>query len=145
MKGKIDKMNAWKSGKGFFIGIAGTDYMFYGSPTVSLGDVVEFELGKPTEDGKQKIKKIALAADGIEAFIDKAETPVFRAHDAPRIDAREEYWKAKEKRDLEKEPIHIRLSCLESAAAFSASDNDVDGDGVVLIAKRFEKYAKTGE
>jgi hypothetical protein len=140
MEGIITKLNAYKSGKGYFVGLDGTDYMYFGATTARIGDKVHFELGKPSKDGTPTIRKIV--ADGLEAFID-APAPVFRSHDAPKLDAREEYWKAKEKRDVEKEPIHIRLACLAAACAFVKGASV--GEDIILVAKRFEKYAKEGE
>jgi hypothetical protein len=137
MKGIITKLNAWKSGKGFFVGIDGIDYLCNGNPKIAIGDTVDYDTGTPTKDGKPTIKKIY--PNAIEAFVDepKKETQVFRNHDS-----REEYWKAKEKRDLEREPIHIRLECLK--AAVEAGSADVPSDKIVELARRFEKYAKEG-
>jgi len=139
MKGKITKMNAYKSGQGFFIGINGTDYMFFGSAQAKIGDEVQFEEGKPSKDGTPTIKSIK--PSGLEEFVDEDKPrsqQVFRAHD--QKDSREEYWKAKEKRDLEQLPANIRSACLASASEIGRQD----AEQVVLIAKRFEKYVREG-
>jgi hypothetical protein len=141
MEGIITKLNAYKSGKGYFVGLDGTDYMFFGATTARIGDKVHFELGKPSKDGTPTIRKIV--ADGLEAFID-APAPVFRSHDAPKMDAREEYWKAKEKRDLDNKPTEIRLACLAAACVFYSQQTVMHAD-VIGLCKRLETYAKEGE
>jgi hypothetical protein len=144
MKGKITKLNAWKSGKGFFVGIDGNDHMFYGSTKVKVGEEVEYELGKPTNDGTPKIAK--LYSTSLEAFVDEdkpnsATVAPYRAHDQAQ-GTREDYWKAKEQRDKEREPIMLRTSCLVSASnVFSGAQKE---EGIIELAKRFEKYIKEG-
>lgn len=144
MIGTVTKLNAYKSGKGFFVGIDGKDYMFFGNPGVKIGDKVRYESGF-TKDGKLSLKSIR--ADGPEAFIDD-KPKEFRAHDAPK-DSREEYWRNKEKRDIEREPIITRLSCISSACALMVGrnfeENILVSTPIIEIAKRFEKYAKSGE
>ena len=143
MIGIVTKLNAYKSGKGYFIGIDGQEYMYFGEPSLSIGALVEFEEGKPSKDGKKTIKGIHLvkqiALDEDKPF----KPPLYRAHDTPAKDSREEYWKNKEKRDLEKEPIITRLSCIASAVALA--DEMTTLEEVVFYAKRFEKYAVKGD
>jgi hypothetical protein len=145
MKGKITKLQAYPSGKGYFIGIDNKtpDFMFRGNPNVKIGEFVEFETGAPF-NGKPTIKTMRL--DSIEAYEapardeDRAKaTPVFRAHEAPK-DSREEYWKAKEKRDLEAKPIEIRLSCIASAVLLYKA-SETPAEIVIGAAKKFEAYA----
>ena len=59
MLGKITKLTKYKSGKGYFIGIDGKEYMFYGEPNVEVDDFVNFERGKDAPDGKPTIKTLS--------------------------------------------------------------------------------------
>ena len=151
VKGKVTKVNMWKSGKGAFIQIDGAkpDYVFYGTPLAKIGDEVEFEEGAPTKDGKPVIKKLVvkLLCGPVEAFEAPARdedrtkpTPVLRAHDAPKADAREQYWINKEKHDLVKDAVITRLSCISSACVL-LHDTGREDDALALAAK-FEKFAK---
>ena len=145
MKGKVTKINLWKSGKGCFIQIDGTkpDFLFYGKTDVKVGEAVNYEIGKDAPDGKPTLKSIR--ADGIEAFEARDEdrakpTQIYRAHDAPKADAREEYWKLKEKRDAEREPSITRLSCISSACAVYEGAQGSD-DKILALAAKFEAFA----
>ena len=146
MKGKVTKLNLWKSGKGCFIQIDGTkpDFLFYGKTDVKVGEAVNYEIGKDAPDGKPTLKSIR--ADGIEAFEARDEDRAkptqipYRAHDAPKLDSREAYWAAKEKRDAEREPIITRLSCISSACVL-LHDTGREDDALALAAK-FEAFAK---
>lgn len=119
MRGKITKINGWPSGKGSFVGIDGKkpDFLYYGSLTAQLGSVVEYEIGKPARDGKPTIGEIRPV--GIEAFVDEDKprsAPIQNNHPAnPSKDSRENYWQAKEKRDIERLPVDVMLSCISSA------------------------------
>jgi hypothetical protein len=142
-KGKITKLNAWKSGKGSFIGIDGKEYVILTGTDAKIGDAVEFEIGTKFFSGKAVISKLLLP---LEAYVQPARdedrakaTPVFRAHEAPK-DSREAYWQAKEKRDLEAKPIEIRLSCIASACVFY-SQQAVMHEDVLGFAKKLEAYA----
>lgn len=146
MKGKITKITEYKSGKGAFIGIDNKkqDYMFFGTLDANVGEEVEFEEGKPTGKGNPTIKTIKPLA--IESFT----TPVLRAHDAPKADAREQYWINKEKHDLVKDAVITRLSCISSACQILTGSPTLprtpeDRETIIVFAKRFEQYAKTGE
>lgn len=147
MKGTLTKLTPYKSGKGYLIGIDSKtpDYMFFGGlgEEIKEGAFVDFITGRPSKDGKPTIKSLKL--DAIEAFVTRDEDSpiktVFRAHDAPKVDSREEYWKGKEKRDLEREPIITRLSCISSAAQVysGAQGQDVK---ILELAAKMEKFAK---
>lgn len=144
-KGKITKLKAYTSGKGYFIGInnAPNDFMFFGSlgPEIKIGSEIEYEEGKPTKD-HPTIKTLKHAP--IEAFIDEDKprsAPVFRQHDAPKTDNREAYWAGKEKRDLEREPVITRLSCLSSASMVYEGAQGSD-EKIIALAARFERFAK---
>ena len=62
MRGKITKMKIWKSNKGCFIGIDNgeADYLYNKLPKIRIGDEVEYDTGKPTEDGKPTLSKLVL-------------------------------------------------------------------------------------
>ena len=85
VSGKVTKKNAYKSSNGFFIGINGNDYMFFGQTDIEVGDNVVAVEGKPSKSGTPTIKSIAV--DDIEAFAideDKSRSgKIFRAHDQP--------------------------------------------------------------
>jgi len=148
-KGKVTKLNNYKSGKGCFIQIDGKqpDFAHFGHPDIKVGDTVVFETGKPMDDGSPTIKTIH--ADAIEAFVDEDKArsaPILRAHDAPKLDSREAYWAAKEKKDAEREPIITRLSCISSAAQVysGAQGKSVIWAEVMELAAIMEKFAKEG-
>lgn len=145
-KGIVKKLNAYKSGKGYFIGLEGQteDYMFFGSlgKEIQIGTPIVFDIGRPSKDNRPTIKSIQ--SDTIEAFEARDEdrakaTPILRAHDNPK-DSREAYWLNREKHDLEKDATITRLSCLSSAV----DDCKRTNKDVIETAKRFETFAKEG-
>jgi hypothetical protein len=146
-KGKITKITPYKSGKGYFIGIEGqpNDFMFFGSLNLYVGDSVVYEEGRPSKDGRPTIKIIR--ADTIEAYVDEDKSrsaPIqkeFRTHDAPKADAREDYWKNKEIAEAAQKPIITRLSCLSSAAQVYSGAQGQD-EKVLALAAKFEAFAK---
>ena len=140
MKGKIQKINQYKSGKGCFIGIGGTDYMFFGNPDAKVGDEVEYELGKINSMGKPTIKSIHSCA--IEAFIDEDKP---RSAPIPKKDERENYWAGKEQREIAKEPQETRIKCLTIAGMVFEGAQKGHDEEVIALARKFEKYAKSGE
>jgi hypothetical protein len=123
MEGIIQSINPYKSGKGAFIRIANTDYMFFGSLQVKEGEKVSFDLGKPSKDGKATIRTIR--PDRVKAFVDEDKprsAPIPTNHPPqtsaiPSKDSRENYWQSKEKRDIENKGIDVMLSCISSACA----------------------------
>jgi hypothetical protein len=149
-KGIITKITPYKSGKGYFIGIEGQpkDFMFFGKINLYVGDSVVYEEGRPSKDGRPTIKTIR--ADTIEAYVDEDKSrsaPIqkeFRTHDAPKADARENYWANKEKSDAEQKPIITRLSCISSACQLLQGEEN-ETEIVIAVAKKLERYAKTGE
>ena len=132
MIGKITKLNAYKSGKGYFIGINGKDHMFYGKPDVQVGDEVEYEMGKPSADGKPTIKTIKPTP--IEAYIDKP----YRAHDQPQRQVK------KDQKRMENEQ-NVRLKCLASACDFAGHGSETTMEDVLNMAVKFERYVKGGK
>ena len=113
MRGKITKMNAFKSGLGFFIGIDNgrSDYLCNGNPNVKVGDEVEYDTGEPTKDGKPTITSIR--RNTIEAFID-ADKPrsakiEYRAHDYPQW----QQEKDEKRQKLRLECVRIAATCLQ--------------------------------
>jgi hypothetical protein len=153
--GTITKINAYKTNTGYFIGINNEpiDYMFFGAlgKEIGIGTKVIFDEGKPKGD-RPTIKSIK--KDSVEAFIDEDKprsAPLLRAYDqgghsSANKDSRESYWHAKELRDIEREPIITRLSCLSSAATIIAAAHEtVSKSGVeastIDMAKKFEAYA----
>ena len=145
-------MTAYKSGKGYFVGIdnGASDYMFFGSTNLKIGETAIYEEGKPSRDGRPTIK--TMRSDAIEAFEARDEDRAkptqipYRAHDAPKLDSREAYWAAKEKKDAEREPIITRLSCISSAAQVysGAQGKSVIWAEVMELAAIMEKFAKEG-
>lgn len=137
MRGTITKMNEYKSGKGFFIQVDNKepDYLCWGHPGVKLGDVILYD-ERVTGDGKKSIRNIKL--DSVESYIDEPKQQ-------PKNDSRESYWAAKERRDIEKEPINIRISCLTAATQYAIGVRASNPEELITLAKRFEKYAKLGE
>ena len=152
MKGRITKFRVWKSNKGCFVGIDNgeADYLYNKIPKVSIGDTVEYDTGKPTDDGKPTISKLVVVGGPVEAFAQPANMtkpmPPYRAHDAPKADARETYWQNREKHDLAKDATITRLSCISSACELAAKQTSLipTEELVIKFAKRFEKYAKDG-
>ena len=144
-KGRITKLAAWKSGKGFFVGIDNKEYVILAATDAKVGDVVDYELANKYVYGKQVISKLLLPLEAYEAPArdeDRAKTtPVFRAHDTSKLDSREQYWANKEKHDLAKEPIHIRLECISSAAQVYSGAQGQD-EKILELAAKFEKFAK---
>ena len=150
MKGTVTKLNAYKNGNGYFIGIdhKEIDCMFYGflDPDIMVGDRVEYELGKPKND-HPTIKSIKPSA--VEAFIDEDKprsAPILRAHDqgghsSANKDSREAYWAAKEARDIAQEPIINRRYCLSSAAQVYSGAQGAD-EKILALAAKFEKFVK---
>lgn len=146
MKGRITKMNAYKDKTGYFIGIdnAPIDHAFFGSlgREITVGAQVIYEEGQKKLGNHPTLKYIKL--DAGEAYIDEDKprsAPILRAHDVQKMAARDEYWTNKERRDLEREPIITRLSCISSAVEMNSNATT---EGVIEAAKRFERYAKDG-
>ena len=145
-KGRITKLNNYKSGKGCFIQIDGKqpDFAHFGHPDIKVGDIVVFETGKPMDDGRPTIKTIH--ADAIEAFEARDEDRVkpnpipYRAHDAPKTDAKDEYWLNRGKQDLIKDATITRLSCISSACAVYEGAQGSD-DKILALAAKFEAFA----
>jgi hypothetical protein len=152
VKGKITKLNAWKTGKGSLIGIDGNEYIILAGTSCKVGDVVEYEIGNKFVYGKQVLSKLL---PPLEAFMDNhpemainpdnpRSAPLLRAHDTPQAsankDSREAYWQAKEKRDIEREPIITRLSCISSAAQVYSGAQGQD-EKILELARKFEAYA----
>lgn len=132
MRGKITKLRAYTSGKGYFIGIDGKDYMFYGNPGVKVGEQAEYEEGKSAADGKPTIKTIRPTA--IEAFVDEDKPrsqTLFRAHDQPQ-------WQQEKDRDRAK----FRLDCVRIAASLYSNDGGTPAEVIIKMAEKFEKYAR---
>lgn len=128
MIGKIIKLRAWKNCGGFFVGIEGkeNDYLYNGSCKAKLGDVVNFEEGRPTSDGKPTLKRGSVVPVPTEAHIDEdkprsATLPPYREHD----------WKD----EVDARRVKIRLECLRIA---------VDAGAVEPIekARQYEKYVR---
>jgi hypothetical protein len=147
-KGTITKLTQYKPGKGAFIGIdnAKPDFMFFGAINFKEGDSVLYEEGRPSKDGKPTIKSIS--KDTIEAFEARDEDRAkptqipYRNHDAPKVDAKDEYWLNRGKQDLIKDATITRLSCISSAVNAKTTENL---EGVIAMAKRFELFATKGE
>ena len=142
-KGKVTKLNNYKSGKGCFIQIDGKqpDFAHFGHPDIKVGDTVVFVTGKPMDDGRPTIKTIH--ADAIEAFVDEDKArsaPILRAHDAPKTDAKDEYWLNRGKQDLIKDATITRLSCISSACAVYEGAQGSD-DKILALAAKFEAFA----
>ena len=128
MKGTITKMRVWKSNKGCFIGIDNgeKDYMYNKVPKISVGDVVEYDTGKPTDDGKPTISKLVLIGGPVEAFVDEDKPqsntiPPYRTHD----------WKD----DVDVRRMKLRVDCLRLAVDAGATEP-------VEKARQFEKYVR---
>jgi hypothetical protein len=141
-------LTAYKSGTGFFIGIDDQkpDYAHFGAVNCKIGEMVVFERGKDMADGKPTIKSIS--KDTIEAFEARDEDRAkptqipYRNHDAPKVDAKDEYWLNRGKQDLIKDATITRLSCISSAVNAKTTENL---EGVIAMAKRFELFATKGE
>lgn len=63
MIGKIEKLNEWASGKGYFFEIAGETFVGNGKPNIVVGDEITFEKDKPfgndgTKFFAKKIRKL---------------------------------------------------------------------------------------
>lgn len=72
MKGKVEKLNLWNSGRGFFFEIEGQSYAGHGTPTFVPGDVIEFERDRLFgKDGKRYFANNIRKAEGIEAFLEE--------------------------------------------------------------------------
>ena len=134
MKGTITKLRVWKSNKGCFVGIDNgeKDYMYNKVPKIAVGDVVEYDTGKPTDDGKPTISKLVLIGGPVEAFVDedkpRSDTiPPYRAHD----------WKD----DVDVRRMKLRVDCLRLAV--DANSNDVvPAELLIEASKKFEKYVR---
>jgi hypothetical protein len=88
-----------------------------------VGDDVEYEVGKPTDDGKPTIKRLVvkLQCGPVEAFVDD-EKPVFRAHDF--------------RDDIDLRRMKLRLDCLRLAVDSGATI------GIIDKAKEYEKFVR---
>lgn len=149
MKGKIVKLNKWHKGAGSFIKIDETEYIILAGTDAKVGDVVEYELANKFMFNKQVLSKLLLP---LEAYVQPARdedrakpAPVavvpFRAHDVPKLDARETYWANREKHDIEKDATITRLSCISSAVNLHAQDSATPIETVIADAKKLEAYA----
>lgn len=140
MKGKIVKLNKWHKGNGSFVKIDETEYVILAPTNAQIGDEVNYEIANKFVYGKQVLSHLLPCA--IEAYIDEDKprsAPIpFRAHDAPK-DSREEYWKAKEKRDIAQEPIITRRYCLSSAAQVFSGAQGQD-EKIIALATKFEAF-----
>jgi len=127
MNGKITKLRVWKSNKGCFIGIDNgeNDYLYNKVPKLAVGDMVEYDTGKPTDDGKPTISKLVPIGGTIEAFVDegkpRSDTIPYRAHD----------WKD----DVDVRRMKLRVDCLRLAVDAGATDP-------VEKARLYEKYVR---
>ncbi len=128
MRGKITKKFPYKSGKGFVIGIDGTDYMFFGFTDVKMGEQVEFETGKPMNDGKQTIKEIRPTA--IESFVDSAPPKPFPTKETAAVGA-----------TPTKDEIITRLACLKAASEVYSGAQQKQ-DGFFELVRKMEKWAR---
>ena len=127
LKGKITKMKAWKSKLGFFVGIDSgeKDYLLNKTTDLQVGDEVEYEVGKPTDDGKPTLKSIAPLP--VEMVIDEdkprsAPIAPYRAHD----------WKD----EADTRRAKVRLECLKLAIEGGATLTAVEK------AREYEKYVR---
>jgi hypothetical protein len=151
--GKVTKLNAYKNGSGFFIGIENQekDFMFFGNPHIQIGKQVEYEVGKPTDKGQPTLKSIRPTA--IEGFVDKAESAGVREiahvnHGVEKGVSLRESPSATA--PATKDEIITRLACLKAASeVYSGAQTPVETAnmkyGLMDLAKRFEKYSKTGD
>jgi hypothetical protein len=123
--GKITKMNAWKNGRGYFVGIDGSDFMYFGKPDVALGDVVEYEVGQPSKNGTPTLK--TAHSKEIEA------EPI-----APSKEAKQYVEEVKAKyQPTDKDATITRLACLKAASELGKTAEET-----IEIAKKYEKWAR---
>lgn len=126
MKGKITKIKAWTLGKGCFVGIDNgeSDYLYNRLlPNVEIGDIVEYEVGKPTKDGKPTLTSVVLVGTTVEAFVDEDKV---RSATLP----------AKWQDDVDTRRAKLRLDCLRLA---------IDGGATLTAiekAREYEKYVR---
>ena len=82
MNGVVDKVNAWKSGNGFFFEVGGDTFVGKGTPEIAVGDKITFDKSSAFgKDGKKFFaKNIQRTEQGtIEAFVDATvNTPVYQ-------------------------------------------------------------------
>lgn len=133
MIGKITKLKAWASGKGFFIGIDNgkSDYLCNGNPSVKLGDEVDYDTGEPTKDGKPTIKTIR--PNAIEAFVDedKPRSAIipYRKHDYPQ-------WQ----QEKDEKRMKLKFECLKIAATcLQASGDEIK---LFKLADKIDEYVR---
>ena len=73
MNGVVDKVNAWKSGNGFFFEVGGDTFVGKGTPEIAVGDKITFDKSSAFgKDGKKFFaKNIQRTEQGtIEAYVD---------------------------------------------------------------------------
>jgi len=135
MKGKISKINPWKTGKGSFVKIDGTEYIILSQTDAKVGDEVNYEIGDKEMYGKKILAHLLPCA--LEAYIDSPKE--FRAHDVPKTDARETYWQRKEIREIERDGVITMLSCMSSAACVYEGTQSHETEILKLAELFFER------
>jgi hypothetical protein len=143
--GKITKLNAWKSGKGSFIGIDGKEFVILAATDAKIGDMVEYEIGTKFFSGKSVLSKLLLP---LESYVqpptrdeDNVRSPVlvpFRSHYVPKPDAGENYSQAQG--DAVKRAENVRLECLACATQVYSGAQGAD-EKILELAAKFEAYA----
>jgi hypothetical protein len=84
MNGVVDKVNAWKSGNGFFFEVGGDTFVGKGTPEIAVGDKITFDKSSAFgKDGKKFFaKNIQRTEQGtIEAFIDASVEKIGKRSD----------------------------------------------------------------
>jgi hypothetical protein len=132
-------------------------------PQLVIGCVYHFTVEDvPTKDGKFYHNLVRDGRDGpyIIAKADKqpAEPKIVPASELgtpkptqqPQPFSNDDYWRNKDKRDAEKDPLIIRESALKSTVEFLkattiARDKPPTPEDVVVIAARFETFIKEGK
>jgi hypothetical protein len=135
MIGKVEKLNVWNTGKGYFFEVGGETYVGSGKPTVVVGDEITFEKEKPFgNDGKKffanKIRKLGEASQPIESYVDvHIAKPIYQNNDRSKTIQRLAIMK-----------MAIRLVC--SKIENGASDLSNPDDLALEIKKQADALEK---
>lgn len=131
MNGVVDKVNAWKSGNGFFFEVGGDTFVGKGTPKIAVGDSITFDKSTAFgKDGKKFFaKNIQRAEQGtIEAFVDASvQKPIYQNRDRSQVIQRLAIMK-----------MAVRLVC----AMIQAGKMPESKDAVVLVKEMADELER---